>query len=246
MLSFQIGTQFYADSTHPGWGSLQRDPGPYDQATGAVFAEVALSGLSKNVALIGTATAWGAIGRTYSNYFLSAVRMAVVEIVKTAALDDGTYSCLEPTVTWGSATSLSSWTAAEVALSGLSKNIALGGPGFGSFQPSRTLALTVSRIRYFSVAGAIGVTFALPPPQGFAVTGAIGVRFTRVAGAVRLSGSFSCAGQITATFTPPSTSSFSVQGDITASFNTRGGQQATCISAGDVPAASARPANAVY
>jgi hypothetical protein len=247
MLQIILGQQFYADATHPGWGAIRRAPGMYDQATGAIYTEVALSGLSKNIALIGTARAFGSIGRTYSNYYLSDVRMAVSDLNHTAAYDNAEYAYVEPVITWAAATALSSWTAAEVALSGLSKNIALGGPGFGAWQKSRTLALKKSVVRYFTVEGEVVLTINLPAPQGFAVIGSVGLAFVKIAGTVQLAGAFSCAGNLSAQFSPSANTNFTVAGEVRVGFYPGDGQKATCITGPGVPVADGgAPANAAY
>jgi hypothetical protein len=99
----------------------------------------------------------------------------------------------------------------------------------------------------FRVAGAIvlAVSVTVPPPSGFQVAGNVGMSVTRIGGTVLVSGSFQCAGQVTAGFTPTSKSSFAVEGEVGVHFLRAIGQATTCISGPDTPPV-AKPPNAVF
>ena len=135
----------------------------YTQATQAFYVSTALTGLSKNAALATLGPASGAI-----------------QLLKIIALDQTDYTITRIWLGGPAGTAViggPTWTAASTALTGLSKNIALGGPYPGWYTPNKSAALrifsgdgaTVAGIGIFYRAGYCSAVSLQSPAQGAAL-----------------------------------------------------------------------------
>jgi hypothetical protein len=248
---YQLGTVLYADATHPGWGYIAKHLEATQAAAIAVTrSSQALTGLSKNIALGATGAANGAERYKLENFAITAVRIAVMTLPRSIAYDEATKAYLERLLIWStgvSATTFYTYTPASAALTGLSKNIALGAERWGGYKPFRYIPQRLGGSALYSIAGVLDVQFGeLQAANGFAVAGVITLAVSRVGGTVTLQGAFSHVGQLLVLFTPPSTSTFEVAGELLVEFGAAGAADSTCIAPSDAAPAPGRPQNSAY